>query len=389
MADNPRVPGPEGDDASGDLGEGKARSQALALMHQHQIITARFVEKPRKLPEVMMNISEAAAAFGERFMYGWEVNDRRTGTKQWIEGLTIQAANALHNAWGNCTHEVLVAETPESWIFSVCFYDLERGTGYTRLFRQRRRQDTGMKDADRREDLVFQIGQSKAIRNCILNALAPQATYLTQEVKKRLVSWVEKNRDAALQTIGEMMHEFNLRQVQIEAMYGRTIEQFTNGDIAAVLKRLRAVHEGWTTVEEAFPSLENAPTIKEEMEQRRATEKTPAATTTAETKTEEPEKKNKGGRPAGSKNKPKEQPQPEGGGAPSSQSQSSPGPQASDDAPAAQETSGGGQPAQQEEDDPFPKSDNVGAEKQESTPAKPAAQRDPTGQQSDFDWLDQ
>lgn len=132
-----------------------------------QYVTAVAVQKPRTLPQVQTRLEMEATLAGESFYYGWAAGGER------IEGPSVKLAMAAVRCWGNCSVELLpVQETPDAWIFTAAFVDYETGFTLQRQFRQAKNwQVHGKLDAARKEDIRFQIGQSKAIRNVVLNAL--------------------------------------------------------------------------------------------------------------------------------------------------------------------------------------------------------------------------
>ncbi len=134
---------------------------------QTQHTTAVAVQRPRKLATVNHRLEEEAMLSGERFYYGWGAG------KDKIEGPSIKLANAAARCWGNCAVELLpIQDLPDAWVFTAIFIDLETGFTTPRQFRQSKKHKVyGKHDEARKDDIRFQIGQSKAIRNVILNAL--------------------------------------------------------------------------------------------------------------------------------------------------------------------------------------------------------------------------
>lgn len=121
----------------------------------------------RKLAEVEKRLLEEARMAGEEFYYGWSVG------KDAVEGPSQALAHAAARCWGNCVVDALpIIETADSWVMPARFVDLETGFTLTRNFRQSKRwQVHGKMDGERKDDVRFQIGQSKAVRNVILKAL--------------------------------------------------------------------------------------------------------------------------------------------------------------------------------------------------------------------------
>lgn len=129
--------------------------------------TAVSVQRQRDIFDVEKRVTKEAQMLGEKFYYGWGSGKDR------IEGMSIKGAMIVARCWGNCAVEPLpIQETADSWIMSAMFIDLETGFTLGRQFRQSKRWTVyGKHDAERKDDMRFQIGQSKAARNVIGNAL--------------------------------------------------------------------------------------------------------------------------------------------------------------------------------------------------------------------------
>lgn len=157
------VPTPlNGDTAHGIMARGGAIQQIRS-----SFCTAVAVQKARSLPEVKRKLLEEARLMGEDAYYGW-----RAG-KENIEGPSIDLAVAAARCWGNCATDMLpVQDMPDCWIFTAAFIDLETGYTRTRQFRQSKNAIvSGRMDNERKDDIRFQVGQSKAERNVIRKAL--------------------------------------------------------------------------------------------------------------------------------------------------------------------------------------------------------------------------
>jgi hypothetical protein len=104
---------------------------------------------------------------GEAAYYGWAAGKDR------IEGPSQALAYAAARCWGNCAvDQQPIEETPDAWVFTSVFVDCETGFTLTRKFRQSKKWTVhGKLDAERKDDVRFQIGQTKGDRNVILKAL--------------------------------------------------------------------------------------------------------------------------------------------------------------------------------------------------------------------------
>lgn len=113
-----------------------------------------------------------AKLMGDRFFYGWSVNDKRSGGKVEIEGISVDGAHMLLRNWTNAVCDIDVVSVDEAaYTFKATFVDLESGATCSRLYRQRRAPAPGNYDQQRWDDMQFSNGQSRAIRNVICAAL--------------------------------------------------------------------------------------------------------------------------------------------------------------------------------------------------------------------------
>lgn len=226
------------------------------IQTQGAIITAQRVAVARDHNEIMHRLKVLAQLAGDRYIYSWNVKDRKTGRLVPVEGPTIKLANDLAREFGNCIVEPRVQEYPGYWLFYARFVDLETGYTLTRAFRQRRRQDTGMEDSERAEDIVFQIGQSKALRNVVVNSLTTYVDFMMEEAKKKLLDWVEKNAPKANTYIDGVLERFEISVQRVEATVGRPRSKWTVRDLAKVVAECRGIAENLTVAEEIYPEID-------------------------------------------------------------------------------------------------------------------------------------
>jgi len=129
--------------------------------------TAISVQNPRDLNQKTKQLMAEARIAGESFFYGWGSGSDR------VLGPSIGLAMAAARVWGNCVVEPApLQDTKDAWVMTMTFVDLETGFTVGRQFRQDKQwQVYGKFDAARKDDIRFQIGQSKAARNVILQAV--------------------------------------------------------------------------------------------------------------------------------------------------------------------------------------------------------------------------
>jgi len=224
--------------------------------------TAIAITKARKMGDVEAKILEEASRCGEDFVYAWRVRttdlqkDEGDG-KTTIQGVSIDGAMILARNWGNCVVPVHIEqETPTHFVLAAEFIDLETGFTVPRLYRQRKNQTTGKMEADRAEDIAFQIGQSKAQRNVIVKAIPQWLQDRAVEVAKDKAA--EKYADTAQWYPKVVHYAENTLKVPvanlIHRLHGKRPEQWSKFDLLALRIAFGAIKEGETTAENEFPA---------------------------------------------------------------------------------------------------------------------------------------
>src|SRR4029077_14570437 len=157
-----------------------------------RIIGAQHVHVYRDEAKILQKLAAIAAAAGNDWFYRFPVKKKDGGT-DWIEGPSIKLANDVARIFGNNVNEVREIDVGDAWVFYARFTDIETGFSMERAYRQRKGQTSlKSKDADRQLDIAYQIGQSKAIRNCIVNALQIYADFAFEEARNSLVDKIGK-----------------------------------------------------------------------------------------------------------------------------------------------------------------------------------------------------
>lgn len=216
-------------------------------------VTSIAVQKPRNLDKVVAAMDREAEYAGASFYYGWK--DRK-GNR--IGGPSIGLANSLAREWTNCAVTVDFEETDETFIITPRFIDLEKGFQSERVFRQAKNVVQGNFDADRKLDMALQIGQSKAIRNVVVNAVP---RWLVERAIDKAKAAVIKNIDPNKlgefkSTIVSYFKSKGITQEQLVEKAGKPIAEWTTRDIAEFQGDQKAVDTGEATVRELFPPKE-------------------------------------------------------------------------------------------------------------------------------------
>ena len=228
---------------------GPALDEAMA-----NIITAQRVAVKRDIRSILTNIKSLAAGAGQQFYYSWSVNDRANHRQSLVEGLGIKGAMAVATCYGNCRVDAVIAQETQSHVtFAARFVDFETGFTLTRLFQQRKNQNTGMKDKDRAADLVFQIGQSKAIRNVIIQALPTYCEEAKEAAKSALIGRIADNPDGARNHILGRLDDLGIEVNRVERVVGRTVAKWSAQHMARIWAELTAIQDGLADADDLYP----------------------------------------------------------------------------------------------------------------------------------------
>jgi len=224
-----------------------------------EIVTARKVEVRRSMERVVKNMTFLAREAGDAYYYSipFKSKDRKTNRTYttYVEGPSVTLTMDLAREYGNCVISCdRIIEEPNAWFFEARFTDLETGYSLVRSFRQRRDQETGMerRDPGRAQDILFQIGQSKALRNVIRNALNFMCDRVFEEAKASKLKEIEADPQRARESIVANVGRFGGDIQTIERSVGRAVKSWTAQDMAGIYGRLRAVADNQTTFEDAF-----------------------------------------------------------------------------------------------------------------------------------------
>lgn len=218
------------------------------------IITAQRVAVKRDIGRVIQEAQAISAAAGEKFYYRIPFKNRKTGATTYVEGSTIKCAMAAVNIYGNCRIEAFPAqETQGHWVFLARFTDLEKGVTVTRSFQQRKGQDTGMKDLERRMDMVFQIGQSKAMRNAVVGALGWLTDEMEAYAKRGIVERISKNIEGTRKWLIEQFESFDIVIDRVNRVIGRPAAKWMAPDMAKLFANLNAIKDGMADPDDLFP----------------------------------------------------------------------------------------------------------------------------------------
>lgn len=233
---------------------------------QTQYCTAISVQKPRDKRDVRRRVLEEIEMYPEGLTYSWTVKNK-DGSKSQIEGPSIRLAMILAREYGNCVVDPkLVSETNSHWILSGTFVDLETGFTCARLFRQRKKgQARGRYDADRLEDIDFQIAQSKAVRGAVVNSMS--SGMIQEAIATAKAALANKLAEGgivhAVERVQKAFGKYDVTVEQLVERLGKPVDKWTKEDIADLRAIYSALEDGQTSAEQEFSSDPGEPPERE------------------------------------------------------------------------------------------------------------------------------
>lgn len=226
-------------------------------------INAIKIAEPRNLREVIKAAEDEAALSGELFFYRWEVEDKNSGKKSVIQGPSVKLALAALRCFGNavCLQPRPVVETRDAYIFTSAFIDIQTGVAIERQHRMSKDWTVyGKLDRARKDVIVFEIGQSKANRNVILNGI-PEVLIdrmmdaAMSSVRKRIEAKITADGGDPTKLLNGLLKRFSVFGVTLEMLeerYDKPADTFQIEDYVLISGDLKALEKRMETVETLF-----------------------------------------------------------------------------------------------------------------------------------------
>ena len=166
----------------------------------------------------------------------------------------------LAREFGNCVTDCELVETArDSWLFRGIFVDLETGNTTTRLYRKAIPKVEHLRndfEKERAMDTQFQIGQSKAIRNAVLNAMtAGLVSRAIATAKKADARETVKDSGGPQKAIEKIQRAFKGHGVTLEMLERRIdkpAKQWGEEEIGELRAIFTALEDGQTSVAQEF-----------------------------------------------------------------------------------------------------------------------------------------
>lgn len=244
-------------------------AQAAGLMRAQTAGTQSLIRvQARDIKVVEGRAVQEAQLLGYSALYGWGSGQDR------IEGPAWPLTKSLMRVYGNCSLDMdPVQDLPDAWVFTARAVDMETGYSISRQFRQSKNWKVyGKHDDARKEDVRFQIGQSKALRNVALaflpdwlvdRAMDAAKGGMRERIEALISDQVKKNPDlspddalalvvkaafAKLASIG-ITEERALYTLGRKNLPGVTVE-----DLVLIRGGIAAIEKGTDTADDVFPN---------------------------------------------------------------------------------------------------------------------------------------
>lgn len=225
---------------------------------QTQYSTAINVQRPRNIDMVVKSLDRECEYGADTFFYSMVFKTKKGPVV--VEGPSVGLAYAIARTWGNCAVEMppsAIAETDTHYTVTASFVDLENGVTIARSFRKAKPTGyVGQKpdDLERKQDIAFQVAQSKASRNVICSAIPK---WLVDRCVKLSKTAVEKGINAegvvnASQKAVKIFASLGVSEEQLCAKVGRPVSQWTSSDVATLRGDYTAIKGGEVSVHEMF-----------------------------------------------------------------------------------------------------------------------------------------
>jgi hypothetical protein len=231
--------------------------------------TAMKCPVERDLAKIEKNVLFEARKMGANGFYSWSTKNR-DGTKGRIEGPTIGLALMLYRNWTNADLTVrLVTESQGFYLIEAVFTDLETGTRFPALFKQERHSSgRGRMDNARKDDILFQIGQSKCTRNAILKGIPVWLIELAMAAAKGEDNKsIKRDNGDVIPKLLDSFKQLGVTKKDIEKKIDMPLEEATPAKISWLRGIYSAIKEEMTSVYDEFPRDRGAPTTTSQDQQ--------------------------------------------------------------------------------------------------------------------------
>ena len=193
----------------------------------------------RDLKQILAEALFEAEIAGPDFYYAYPLK----GTV--VEGPSIGMMSSLARIWGNLKIDTETEETQDAWIYKVKVKDLETNLEFNTIYKQRKPKKFPEKmDPARWEDMQFQAGLSKALRNALTKVIPRWLqTACLKKAKEAIIGAIEKPE----KTIKNLLMEFGkfkITKEDLEEILGLPITDWGVEEIVSLRGILTQIKEG-------------------------------------------------------------------------------------------------------------------------------------------------
>jgi hypothetical protein len=228
-------------------------------------IAKQYPRDEAKILKRLQDTVEKYPQFAEKAIYSIPYENRRTGKKVYVEGLSIRAAETLSNAWGNMRCGVrILREDDDGWDLEAIAFDMESNVWELTPFRavkwEKSREGRVTFLDERRQLQARGAAASKVKRNAIL-------AVLPMHIKAAFEGWVReqiaggplsKPADPKRLTacLEDFQEHFKVSVEKLEAYLGKPRTLWAGADIAELRAVFNGLEAGESTLAEVFSTEE-------------------------------------------------------------------------------------------------------------------------------------
>lgn len=218
------------------------------------VVMAQPTRAPRNEGRIMQRIDASAGAAGASWYYRFPVK-KRGGGIDYIEGPSIECADAVSRWYGNCQVAAAVQDIGTAWIIHSRFVDLETGYTLIRPFLQSKAGSRlGGDDDERRLQIALSIGVSKSQRNVVVHALRDFTDRAFAAAKRNLVERVglklPEYRKRCVDKLNELGPDLLAR---VERNMNRKADAWLAPDVSRLIAEIQTVADGMSSADEVWP----------------------------------------------------------------------------------------------------------------------------------------
>lgn len=235
-------------------------AEQMLLRIENETMASLATKRPRDHVAIMGELCsqiEAYPAFAETLVYAKPVGRNQQGEMQYARGLSIRAAEALAELWGNNRIETEVAVVSDEHVrVTAVFTDFQSGrvwrdTAIVSKYYKTRGGGRAKHDDDRFFNVVVNAEKSKRLREVILRSVSPGIKMELQHRAEKVMA--DTLSDSVVGKIVESFAGLGVQLDRLENLIGKPLHHgWTAEDRVRLQQVFLALRDGETTVAEVF-----------------------------------------------------------------------------------------------------------------------------------------